>query len=196
MSADNGQIKMRKSPGLAGLLSLMPGIGQIYIGYYTAGFTNIAVVAITISILESGSARNFEPFFGLFLAFFWVFNIVDAVRKAKLYNLSVAGEQPERAPTDSPLVGGVLLIIVGLIMTLHVTLGLSMDWLEDFWPLLLLGFGVYLIWKYRRTRSELQDRTDPYRAVAPSVTPPPPAPVPSEPSSPSSLERREDGPSE
>ena len=35
----------RKSPTLAALLSLMPGLGQVYVGYYQQGFIDIAVAA-------------------------------------------------------------------------------------------------------------------------------------------------------
>ena len=39
----------RKSPGLACFLSLMPGLGQVYVGYYQRGFVHAAVVAALIT---------------------------------------------------------------------------------------------------------------------------------------------------
>ena len=47
----------RKSPLVATLLSCMPGLGQIYVGYYQQGFINMLVVASTIAILSSGVMR-------------------------------------------------------------------------------------------------------------------------------------------
>jgi TM2 domain-containing membrane protein YozV len=152
--------EMKKSPFLAGLLSTMPGLGQVYVGYYVSGFVNVLVVAGIIGVLATGGGpgRGFEPFLGLFLAFFWLFNIVDAVRKANLYNLHQLGEREERLPTDSPLIGGAVLLIAGVLLTLHFTLGLEMAWLQQVWPLALLLAGGYLIWKYQRTKRELRGR--------------------------------------
>lgn len=146
---------MRKSPTLAGLLSLMPGLGQAYVGYYKNGFITILIVAAVITLLESNDGRGGAPFFGLFLSFFWIFNIIDAVRKARLYNQHIAGEERVEAPTDSPLAAGIVLLILGLLATLTVTFDVDMDFIEDYWPLALLAGGVYLLWKYVRTRNEM-----------------------------------------
>lgn len=167
----------RKSTFLAGFLSMMPGAGQIYVGYYATGFTYILVVAALVSILEAGLG-DAEPFFGLFLAFFWIFNIVDAVRKANLYNLGLTGvdTKVEPQPTDSPLVGGVILVILGVLLTLEVTLNVRLDWLENVWPLAILAAGLYLIWKYRRAREEL--RREGRGLLDPAAPPVPRPPVP------------------
>ena len=147
--------RMRKSPSLAGFLSLLPGAGQVYVGYYASGFINILVVAGLIAILAANLLQGWEPFFGLFLAYFWVFNIIDSVRRARIYNEVAAGETLEKLPTDSPLLGGILLLILGVILTLEITLGISMEILSDVWPLAILAGGIYLIVKYARTRKEI-----------------------------------------
>ena len=41
----------RKSPWLAAILSAMPGLGQIYVGYYQQGFINALVVGGLIAII-------------------------------------------------------------------------------------------------------------------------------------------------
>ena len=145
---------MRKSPTLAGFLSLMPGLGQAYVGYYKSGFITILIVAAVITLLDNSHGGP-EPLFGLFLSFFWIFNIMDAVRKARLYNQHIAGEEKFEAPTDSPLAAGIVLLVLGLFLTLTVTMGLEMDFIEDYWPLGLLAGGVYLLWKYVRTRNQM-----------------------------------------
>ncbi len=68
----------RKSPLVATLLSCMPGLGQIYVGYYQQGFTNMFVVAGTIAILSSSVMRGAEPFFGVFLSFFWIYQMMPS----------------------------------------------------------------------------------------------------------------------
>ncbi len=157
---------MRKSPGLAAFFSLMPGLGQIYVGYYRAGFINIFVVAAIIAILAQTGAMV-GPFLGPFLAFFWIFNMIDAHKKAKLYNQHLLGSEVAQPPTDSPLAVGVVFIIVGLLLTLGITFNVNMEWVEEVWPLGLLGAGIYMVWRYYKTKSELNERRSPTGAGLP-----------------------------
>lgn len=181
--------RLRKSPALAGFLSMLPGLGQAYVGYYTSGFINIAVVGAIISLLSSNNVRGAEPFLGLFLSFFWVFNIIDAVRKAKLYNLFAVGEAESPVPTDSPLLGGVALVVIGLLLTLTVTFDVDLVWLEDVWPLFLLALGLYLLWRYRVARKQLENERAPALRMPP---PPDPNRFGSSPMEPDSEESRVD----
>ena len=59
----------RKSPGLASVLSALPGIGQVYVGYYKLGFIHNIVFALTIASLGFG-AGPLIPFLSIFLTFF------------------------------------------------------------------------------------------------------------------------------
>jgi len=186
----NETVRMRKSPTLAGFLSMMPGAGQVYVGHYIAGFTNILIVGSLVTLLDSGSVHRAEPFFGMFLSFFWIFNIVDAVRRARAYNLNLSGMPVETLPTDSPLVGGVILAFLGLIMTLTITFDVDLDWLGNIWPLAVLGAGIYLILRYRKAKDELERdamvrsaRSEAPRRAAPVPAPPafPPASPPGAP---------------
>lgn len=149
---------LRKSPVLAGLLSLLPGLGQVYVGYYLVGFIHLVVVGLVITMISShhDASPDLAPFFGLFLSFFWIFNIIDAVRRANLYNAHLAGGREVKPPTDSPLVGGIVLLIAGLVLTLEITMGIEMEFLETTWPLGILAAAAYLIWKYVRTRAQLR----------------------------------------
>lgn len=147
---------MRKSPGLAAFFSLMPGLGQIYVGYYRAGFINIFVVVSIIAILAQ-AGDMVGPFLGPFLAFFWIFNMVDANKKAKLYNQHLLGSEIAEPPTDSPLALGVVFIVVGVLLTLGITFDVDMEWLEDVWPLGLLAAGIYMVWRYYKTKNELNE---------------------------------------
>ena len=143
----------RKSPFLASFLSLMPGLGQIYVGYYQAGFVHPLVVATIIVILAQGNADQFAPFLGFFLAFFWLYNIIDAGRRAAYYNQILEGEErvdlPRGflAPGGGSLTGGLFLIVIGGILLARTVMGVSLAWLEDWWPLAPIFFGVYLVGK-------------------------------------------------
>lgn len=149
---------MQKSPTLAAVLSLMPGLGQVYVGYYLAGFVNILVVALLINVVAHMHGPGPQPFLGLFLAFFWLFNMFDASRRATLYNRYIAGTREVAPPTDSPLVGGVILLIVGILLTLAITFDIRLAFLETIWPLILVAAAVYLLVKYWRTRNAMTRR--------------------------------------
>jgi hypothetical protein len=143
----------RKSPVLALVLSLMPGLGQVYVGYYQQGFTNVLVAASIIAVLSSNLAGGAEPLFGIFLAFFWLYNVVDAWRRATFYNNALAGIGPATLPEDftapgsrGTLAGGAVLILVGVIALSHTLFGMPLDWLQKWWPLALVGVGGWLIY--------------------------------------------------
>jgi hypothetical protein len=143
----------RKSPVLALVLSLMPGVGQIYVGYYQQGFMNAIIVASIIALLSTNRLHGAEPLFGIFLAFYWLFNIVDAWRRATFYNNALAGIGPATLPEDfavtssrGTLAGGVALVFVGVIALSNTLFGLPLDWLEKWWPLALIAVGAWLIY--------------------------------------------------
>ena len=147
----------RKSPFLAGVLSLLPGLGQVYVGYYRLGFINIIVAGSILSVLSG--AEGYLPFLPLgifFLIFFEFYNIIDAGRRATLYNLSLDGIENIALPdalTNDPLpikgsylLGGTLLLF-GAIALSNTLFGVSLQWLESFWPVFPMLMGGYLIWQ-------------------------------------------------
>jgi hypothetical protein len=150
----------RKNPAHAGILKAMPGLGQIYVGYYPRGFVHIIVVACTITFLANMRSDAWAPLFGLFLAFFWLYNIVDAVRRATLYNQVLAGGDVPGLPADfrmpslgGSILGGVLLMAAGFVLLLHTRFGMPLEFLEEWWPLVPMGFGAYLLGRAIKDRS-------------------------------------------
>ena len=150
------QVRLRdtrsKSPALAAVLSMMPGLGQVYVGYYQRGFVHAVVIAGLVTILASGAVERLTPLFALFMAFFWLYNIIDAARRASLYNDALAGNPSIELPQDfkSPgfrgsIVGGATLIVAGFILLLHTRFGISLDWVEQWWPVAPMIFGAYLL---------------------------------------------------
>jgi hypothetical protein len=150
----------KKSVMLAIILSLMPGLGQVYVGYYDLAFRNILVICGLIAILASGAAHRLEPVVALFMAFYWLHNLVDAGRRASFYNQALAGLRPMDLPEDSmapqpmgSLAGGVLLIAVGLMLFANTMFYIPLDWLARWWPLALVGAGGWLILADRRAKA-------------------------------------------
>jgi TM2 domain-containing membrane protein YozV len=147
----------RKSPFLAGLLSVMPGLGQVYVGYYQRGFLHAVVVATLITTIASARIEGLIPMLAIFLGFFWLYNIVDASRRATLYNEVLAGRTDIELPQDlgtpglgGSVVGGLVIAAIGTILLLNTRFDVSLDWLEEWWPASLILFGLYLVYKARK----------------------------------------------
>ncbi len=149
----------RKSPFLAGLLSAMPGLGQVYIGYYKRGFINVLTVASLIALLSFSDMGPFIPLAAIFLAFFWLYNIVDAVRRAALYNYALEGGAAIELPADfqpglrGSILGGGALMALGANLLAHTRFDYSLEWLEEWWPLVFIFFGGYLVFKAIQEKS-------------------------------------------
>jgi cell wall-active antibiotic response 4TMS protein YvqF len=142
-----------KSPALACVLSAMPGLGQVYVGYYQRGFVHAVVAGGIIAILAQDVAPQLTPMLGLFLAFFWLYNVIDAGRRAAFYNHALQGaspfEMPEdlRMPAGGSVLGGLVLIGFGAILLLHTRFNVPLEWLKDWWPVAPILFGGWLVWK-------------------------------------------------
>lgn len=148
----------RKNPFTAGLLSLMPGLGQVYVGYYRRGFTNVLTAGSILSILMwTDGNLPFVPLGIIFLIFFELYNMIDASRRATLYNLSLDGVEQITLPDElsdggfdgvsGSYIGGGALLLFGIIALSNTLFGFSLIWLESWWPVLPLGLGCYLVYK-------------------------------------------------
>jgi hypothetical protein len=155
-----------KSQVLAGVLSFFfPGLGNLYVGFYTRGFVQgIVTIFCIVSLANNSLGRGAEPLFGIFLGFWYVFSIIDAVRRAGAYNQYLVGaakmtEMPEMPkdltlPSQGSKSWGLGLIIVGSIFFLNTKFDFDMRWMEEWWPMILVGFGVWLYWKARKAEQE------------------------------------------
>jgi hypothetical protein len=131
----------------------MPGLGQIYVGYYEQGFINAIVVASLITLNYNGVGQ-LEPLVVFFLIFYWLYNVIDAGRRAAAYNDALAGigttslpEEGEQPRGKGSLFGGVLLLVLGVVALSHTLFGLPIDWVERWWPIALIGVGGYLVYQ-------------------------------------------------
>jgi hypothetical protein len=150
-----------KIPFLAGFLSgFFPGVGQLYIGYYRQGITLGLLFAAIITILATGNMSPLEPFLGISLGFIWLYGIIDAVRKAQAVNRHLDGFGTDPLPADlaslgdGSVFGGVALVVLGVVFLLHTRFGMDLQWLADWWPLLMIAGGIWLVWKARADRKD------------------------------------------
>jgi TM2 domain-containing membrane protein YozV len=156
-----GSDPRRKSPILAMVLSLMPGLGQIYVGFYQQGFINIIVVASIIAVLTLRLPDYMYPLLGLFLAFYWLYNVVDAGRRAAFYNQALDGMTDTPIPSEfkpltekGSIIGGAALVLLGIFFLAHTRFGMSLEWLEEWWPMALVVAGSFLVIQSWNSRKE------------------------------------------
>lgn len=146
------------SPGLAGVLAgFFPfGVGQVYTGQYAKGLAHLLIFSALIWGASSGT--GYEPFFGICIAAFYVYQIIDAVRSAHAVRLGQAPPDPfglartfttgDKAvdPRQVPL-GAIILIGLGVLF-LFDTMGLfPLHWIGRMWPVILIVLGVWMFMK-------------------------------------------------
>jgi TM2 domain-containing membrane protein YozV/ribosomal protein L40E len=71
----------KKSPGLAAVLSVVPGLGQCYLGDYRRGaywFFGLIIISFIIYFILGATS--------LWPVVFWLANLADAYRQARNYN--------------------------------------------------------------------------------------------------------------
>jgi hypothetical protein len=131
----------------------MPGLGQAYVGYYRVAFVYALTAAGSIAVMSMDPGEPLLPLLPLFLAFFWLYNIIDAGRRAALYNYAMEGGAGIDLPQGGiPIPGaggslatGLVLVVGGAILLSYTRFGYSLAWLEEWWPLVPIAFGVWLV---------------------------------------------------
>jgi hypothetical protein len=142
------------NPALAGILAgFFPfGVGAVYSGQYAKGLAHLVTFAVLV--WGASSARGgFETVFGLGIAFFYIYQIVDAVRSAKAIQMGLPAPDPfglaqtfgagEKVDTTKVPTAAIVLIGLGAIFLLH-TMGGWFFELDRFWPVILIALGVWL----------------------------------------------------
>jgi len=148
----------KKSPGLAGVLSVFPGLGHLYLGLYQRAFAFAGAFCLLILFNSHG---RMAPLSGPATAFVWFFAIIDAVRQAKAINsgyVHTGGLAPsERTVVPrvresmAGLTWGVILVGIGALWLLDRYADLDKFWaaVEDWLaPVSFILLGIILITSY------------------------------------------------
>ena len=150
------------SPGLAFVLGLIPGVGAIYNGQYAKGVIHVVIFGTLISIVESGAAGAFEALFGMLIAV-WVFYMAfEAYHTASRRQRGEPVDEfsslfPAGATRGGPLMGPVLLILLGVLFLVLTTFPQWTRVIFKMWPVLFIGIGVYLLLARLRVRKEVSN---------------------------------------
>lgn len=136
----------QKKPAVALLLSMFPGLGQVYNGQISKGLTFFAVwLGAFYTAIEVG------PLPWIFVMIFtYLYNLVDAWRSAVVLAARAEGT-PEEEAEDSPAWGGVL-IALGAVLLLNNLGWLRLVELQRFWPALLIVAGGATLFNSLRRR--------------------------------------------
>ena len=143
------------SPGLAGVLAgFFPfGVGAVYNGQYAKGLAHMLIfIALVFGASQTGD--TYGPIFGLSIAFFYIYQIIDAVRSAHAIRTGLPAPDPfglakafgsgERVDFNRVPVGALVLIGLGVLFLLN-TMGIfHAYWIHRLWPLILIAIGVWL----------------------------------------------------
>src|ERR1700680_2404428 len=147
------------NPALAGVLAgFFPfGVGAVYTGQYAKGLAHLVIFTLLVLGASSGS-EAMGTVFGLAIAGFYFYQIIDAVRTARAIQMGQPPPDPfglgttfssglsssDRLDASKVPVGALVLIGLGAIFLLH-TLDIWDFSLHRVWPLVLIGIGGFLL---------------------------------------------------
>jgi len=152
------------NPAIAGILAgFFPfGVGAVYCSQYAKGLAHLMIFALLI--FASDHAGGWGWIFGIGIAFFYVYQIIDAVRTAKALQEGLPAPDPlglshtfgmgDKFDAGKVPIGAVVLIGLGALFLLH-TMGFWEFGFERFWPLMLVLLGVWMFYRHweRTSRS-------------------------------------------
>jgi hypothetical protein len=143
------------NPTVAGILAgFFPfGVGAVYTGQYAKGLAHLAIFGLLVAGCSVSNSEALPVICGVGIAFFVVYQIIDAVRSARAIQAGLPAPDPyglgatfgggAKIETSKIPTGAVVLILIGVIFLLH-TMGLAEFGLDRFWPLILIALGGWL----------------------------------------------------
>jgi hypothetical protein len=169
---------MKRSPSAAVFLSLLPGLGHIYVGQVAKGFLIGLTFALGIHMADEVAGP-----LGILIPFLLLYAMVDAHRAAVEWNRIVAsGGMPPKGP-DLGLTKwwGYILIGFGVLFTLQNFDLIDFEWISRLWPVALIALGIFIL---RRPPAPDTPAPSAYSPPPPvysePIAPAPPEEIPSE----------------
>jgi TM2 domain-containing membrane protein YozV len=144
-----GEFKKEKNPALAAFLSIFPGAGAFYNGNLFKGIAFVLVFTILIILTDNAHSAD-EVVFGLMIAGFYIFQIVDSYNEAVRINKALFshGERSGEPREDVSLFSAVLVLAIGIIFQLANLDIITYREITRFWPLILIVFGIKAVVGY------------------------------------------------
>jgi len=153
------------NPTVAGILAgFFPfGVGAVYCSQYAKGLSHLVIMVLLIIGVSSDVPWYMHTVLGLGIGFFYVYQIIDAVRTARALQLGEpipdpfglgsmfgSGSSPTPAVSSAKSeakvpVAAVVLIGLGVLFLINTAFDFS---LHRYWPVILILLGVYLFAKH------------------------------------------------
>ena len=178
-----------KLPWLAALLSVVPGLGQVYNGLVVRGLAHFVVFSFLIWLV--GQETGITLLVCLGWIGFWVWQALDARNTARDINRLGRVPNPDEAHALGlgPLLGadresrglGIALVVVGALLLLQNFGGELGRWLAHLWPIALVVAGIWLLRRGREERVAARPVPDAGPAAAPDDPDAGPAAAPDDP---------------
>ncbi len=157
-----------KSPYLAVLFGIVPGLGAAYNGQPVKALVHFIITAGLWTLADVFHA-SLEVTCALASFAVYVYSLYDAFRTAQRQrngaDLSEEDEQLRQFMRARTNLWGGLLLSIGALTTLHIIFPAQT---RRFWPLLLVAAGIYLLNEFRRSRDQ-KPLAPIYRTPPPSV---------------------------
>lgn len=143
-----------KSPALAGILAFFfPfGVGPLYNGQFKKAVMFFLIFSGLVTLQTTGEG---QPFLGLTLAAFVIYQIFDSIQVAKLINQKAprSGTMPEttdleevpEAIKSGSIFWGLVLMVLGAVLILANFEIIDYGTLFDFWPLIIIVIGIKFV---------------------------------------------------
>ena len=132
------------SPTVAFILGFFPGLGAIYNGQYNKGLIHIAIFASIIVALSTDVGNGLGAMLGISLAGFIFYCAFEAMRTAQAKNAGQLPADPLESWSKERPIGPIILIGLGALLLLNNFHFFDFIRLGQFWPLILIGAGIYM----------------------------------------------------
>ncbi len=145
------------NPTVAGILAgFFPfGVGAVYCSQYAKG---LAHLLIFVALIVGANQRSpLDAICGIGVAFFWIYQVIDAVRTARALQEGQPAPDPmglgqsfslgEKFDSGKVPIGAVILIGLGVLFLLH-TMGVMEYGFERFWPLIVIFLGGWMFYRH------------------------------------------------
>ena len=136
-----------KNPSLAAFLAIFPGMGAIYNGNFVKGVTYMLIFGVLIALTDNAVGSD-SAVFGLMIAGFYIFQIVDSYNEAARLNRGGALSPARPGGGDLSLFSSVVVLAIGVLFQLVNFDVLTFRQVSRLWPLALIAFGIKIVFDY------------------------------------------------
>lgn len=145
---ESNEVQKEKNPSLAAFLAIFPGMGAIYNGNIIKGITYMLTFVILIVLTDNAQDPD-SAIFGLMIAGFFIFQILDSYNEAVRINHNIlAEENPKCCKEDLSLFSAIVVLMMGIVFQLANFDLITFRQVTRLWPLVLIIFGIKIVYNY------------------------------------------------